>query len=141
MESLTSLLKSPRKWTSAQFRALNLSQSYAVAAVRIVGVEYLPADGDEEFEHLAADLTGPSEQDLADFGLKRSIYRRNPFHLVFVRLYEAAQSRGGSEAFATSHNIPFGEHNSPRSLLYAQEFHLKSILMGYRVLSNAKVPW
>ncbi|KAE8407495.1 hypothetical protein BDV37DRAFT_19087 [Aspergillus pseudonomiae] len=51
-----------------------------------------------EFDFLAAELTGPSEQDLADFGSKRSLYRRSPYRLVFVRLQEAAQAKDGSEA-------------------------------------------
>ncbi|GAB1195483.1 hypothetical protein APSETT444_004742 [Aspergillus pseudonomiae] len=61
-------------------------------------VEYMDWNTKKEFDYLAAELTGPSEQDLADFGPKRSLYRRSPFRLVFVRLQEAAQAKDGSEA-------------------------------------------
>lgn len=43
----TSLLISPRKWSSTRFRAHDLSQIHEVSADRIVGMEYLSADRDQ----------------------------------------------------------------------------------------------
>jgi hypothetical protein len=42
-----------------------------------------------QFETLATEFTKPTIHDLADFGTKGFIYRRNIFHLVFLRLNEA----------------------------------------------------
>ena len=50
-----------------------------------------------EFEALATEFTKPTKRDLADFRSKSSIYRRNIFYRVFLRLSEVAKANDCSE--------------------------------------------
>ncbi|KAN0073244.1 hypothetical protein V8E54_008464 [Elaphomyces granulatus] len=91
------LLQPPRRWTLEHLRTLKLIQQGNLSANAIIGAQNLPSDGDEEFEALATEFTKPTKRDLADFRSKSSIYRRNIFYRVFLRLSEVAKANDCSE--------------------------------------------
>ena len=49
---------------------------------------------------LASDFLKPTEDNLKEFALKRSHFRRNPFHEAFLRISEAMTTRAASRSRA-----------------------------------------
>ncbi|OJZ82588.1 hypothetical protein ASPFODRAFT_700039 [Aspergillus luchuensis CBS 106.47] len=88
------LFHSPNDWTSNQLEDLRLVRHFNASLDEIIGDDYLPKDGDEEFESLAMEFAEPTENELKNLWrtATRARYRRNIFLPVFRPLCEMLNS-------------------------------------------------
>ncbi|PYI03973.1 hypothetical protein BO78DRAFT_409403 [Aspergillus sclerotiicarbonarius CBS 121057] len=98
MQPFPILFQPPGKWTTEHLKALRLRRHHNSTIHDIVGADYVPKDGDEEFESLATEFAQPTEYELVNSLTACPRYRRNIFSFVFNRLSEAANSKAGFEA-------------------------------------------
>ncbi|RAL00011.1 uncharacterized protein BO80DRAFT_465724 [Aspergillus ibericus CBS 121593] len=93
MPQLPCMFQSPRKWTAEHLKALRLCRHHDSSIQEIVGVGYVPKDGDEEFESLATEFAQPTEHELLSYLAEGPHYRRNIFMQTFGSLSEVAHSK------------------------------------------------
>ncbi|GLA60840.1 hypothetical protein AtubIFM54640_001338 [Aspergillus tubingensis] len=88
------LIHSPNNWTSNQLEDLRLVRHFNASLDEILGDDYLPKDGDEDFESLAMEIAEPTENELKNLWrtATRARYRRNTFLPVFRPLCEMLNS-------------------------------------------------
>jgi len=84
------LLQSPKHWTFEDLQTVQVERCHVSIRELRIG-NFLPRDGNEEFEELAAELTRLTKEDLLDLANQRSTYRKNIFHPFFLRLYDVTK--------------------------------------------------
>lgn len=78
------LFEKPHKWNSSHRDLLRVKEDQ-VSSEELVGSAYLPQDGDQELETIAALFAGPEKESVVD-GTVWFDYKESPFWSVFTIL-------------------------------------------------------
>ncbi|GKZ32837.1 hypothetical protein AbraIFM66950_002470 [Aspergillus brasiliensis] len=87
------LFYDPKDWTANHLQSLRLERHFNASLDEVIGAGYIPKDGDEEFESLAAEFAEPTKGELKNLCRTACVrYRRNMFLPVFQRLCQMLNS-------------------------------------------------